>query len=643
MTNSFLPHHPVPGAASAFTRLANEKALHSPQLRWEETIDFEDAVRGFVAKDAPLIIRRADGTAILDMEQYVELLRSDAAPDTVHPSLWRHAKLNAQAGLFKLSERLYQIRGYDMANMIVIQGDAGYVILDALTSVEASAAAIQLVYNTLGHRPISAVIIGHSHLDHFGGIHGLVEAADVTSGTTRIYAPEGFVEAALSENVLAGPVTRRRGVYQFGFMLPLGPEGLIDGGLGKFSMGGSSSFQYPSDFITYTGEEIVIDGVRFVFQLAPDSEAPASMQAYLPDFKALWVGEIVNHANHNLCPIRGAKPRDAKAWAGYIDEMLQLFPDAELAFGSHFWPVSGKDRVNNWLRKQRDLYKYMHDQTLRLANLGLTPTEIAERIELPESLASEWFNRDYYGAVSLNVKSIYTFYFGWYDGNPANLNPLPPAETAKRLVEVMGGPAAVLTNAQKAYAAGDYQWAVQLLNYIIFAEPTNEEAILLEASAYEQLGFQQESATLRNAYLTAAHELRNRNVNRPVRKNPALYKDMRTEDLLDLLAILLNGPRAAGTVLVLRWSITDAAATYTITVENAVLHVAKLSGPAVDSHADVCIHSTRQAFIQLLFMDQPLDQLLQEDELSISGDLTKLKAFIELLDTFDGQFPIVFP
>lgn len=634
------------GTASAHTREANEKVKNLAHLRWEDNSDFEDAEGGFMTRDMPLIIKRQDGSVILDMEKYAELLQEASAPDTVNPSLWRHAKLNANAGLFKLCDRLYEIRGYDLSNMIVIQGDSGYVILDTLTSVETAAAAIALVYQTLGHQPIRAVIIGHSHLDHYGGIGGLVEPARVKEGTTRVYAPQGFTEAALSENTIAGPGTRRRSIYQFGFTLPVGADGLIDSGLGKLVTGGTPSFQYPTDSITRTGQEAVIDGVRFVFQLAPDSEAPASMQAYLPDFKALWVGELVNQTSHNLCPIRGAKPRDARAWSSYIHEMLRMFPDAELAFGSHFWPVHGKERVKNWLVKQRDIYKYMHDQTLRLASHGLTPEEIAHTLQLPQSLASEWFNRDYYGTLSANVKSIYTYYFGWYDGNPANLNPLPPAETARRLVECMGGATAALEKAREAYTSGEYQWAVQLLNYIVFAKPDYEEAVLLEASAYEQLGFQEESVTFRNAYLSAAQELRTRKLSNPRGKNTSIHRGLSIPDLVHILSVRLNGPRAEGVSLRLDWTIRDSGQTYALIVENAVLHGEELTEALRDElpgEADLSLCTTHEEFIGILFQGALPDELLQTGANIPSGNADKLTVFLSLLDSFDEPFPLVFP
>ncbi|MBS4022807.1 MAG: MBL fold metallo-hydrolase [Dethiobacter sp.] len=359
-----------PKEASSFTKEANRAVFNDKVLPWDDKSDFENARQGFVTKDFPLVITGQSGKTVFDMERYTEFIKpAFPAPDTVNSSLWRHARLNTNAGLFKITDCLYEVRGYDMANMAVMEGETGYIILDALTYTEASRAAMELVYTTLGKKPIKAVVIGHSHADHFGGICGITGASAVKSGEVKVIAPWGLEASALSENVLAGPVMLRRAAYQFGDTLPVGPTGVIDCGLGKRMPGGGGtvSFLSPSDSITHTGQEMTIDGIKFIFQMAPDSEAPASIQAYLPRFKALWFGENVNYTNHNLCPIRGTLTRDAKKWAGYINEMIELFPEAKIAFGSHFWPVWGKDEVRNLLTKQRDLYKFTHDQTLRLA------------------------------------------------------------------------------------------------------------------------------------------------------------------------------------------------------------------------------------------------------------------------------------
>lgn len=385
-----------PKIATEWTRKTNRAVLDDPVLRWADKKDFENAQRGFIAKHSPLTLKDDQGHVVIDMEAYTAFLKPDLpAPDTANPSLWRHALLNTNAGLFKITDRLYQVRGYDLACMAIIEGTVGYVIVDTLTTVEESIWAMELVYKHLGRKPVTAVVITHSHVDHYGGIAGVVRAEDVKAGKVRIVTPAGFTKASLSENVIAGPAMRRRSVYQFGASLPVGPKGNIDGGLGKRIGGVTMSFLPPTDEVTETGQKMTLDEVDFIFEMSPETEAPAEMEFYLPQFRTLCVAENVNQTAHNLYPMRGTLTRDAKAWAGYINQMLDLFPDAEIAFGVHFWPVWGKEEVRNWLKKQRDMYKYLHDQTLRLANLGYTGAEISQMVQLPPSLASEWFNRDY--------------------------------------------------------------------------------------------------------------------------------------------------------------------------------------------------------------------------------------------------------
>lgn len=630
-----------PKDATVWTRKVNRAVLEDPILKWADKKDFENAQRGFIAKHSPLTIRDAKGNVVLDMEAYMAFIKLDSpAPDTANPSLWRHAQLNTFAGLFKITNRVYQVRGYDLACMEIIEGDTGYIIVDPLYSVEDSRKAMDLVYEHIGKKPIKAVVITHSHADHFGGIAGIVSAADIKAGKVRIVVPEGFTKASLSENVLAGPAMIRRAVFQFGRGLPIGPKGIIDSGIGKSLSSGTVSFLPPTDEVTQTGQKMILDGVEFIFEMSPETEAPTEMEFYLPQFKTLCVAENVNQTVHNLYPMRGTLTRDAKAWAGYINQMLELFPDAEIAFGVHCWPVWGKEEVRNWLKKQRDMYKYLHDQTLRLANLGYTGAEISQMIQLPPSLASEWFNRDFYGAIQNNVRAIYTRALGWYDGNPANLNPLPPEETSKRLVEYMGGAELILTKARKSFEAGEYRWVAQLLNLVVFADANNMAARNLEADALEQLGYQQESSTWRNAYLVGAQELRTgKNIGRSPRSLP-FFLGMPESGLFDALAVSLNGPKANGKAVNINCIFTDSKNKYLMTLENSVINQFK---DRSHTNADMTITTDKPSFIKLMFLGVPLDQVTQSGLLRFDGNKDKLNELLGLFDTYDSRFNIMLP
>jgi alkyl sulfatase BDS1-like metallo-beta-lactamase superfamily hydrolase len=629
-----------PKGASNWTRAVNSDFLNNPVLNWKDEIDFQRAQRGFIASDEPLTITDAQGNVAFDMEVYKGFIKFGLpSPETVNPSLWRHAQLNQYAGLFKLTDRLYQVRGYDLALMGIIEGNSGYVIIDGLSTIEASKKAIGLVYRHLGKKPIVAVVITHSHSDHFGGIAGIVSRDELESGLVKIIAVEGFTKASLSENVLAGPAMNRRAIYQFGFGLPQNPQGSVDAGIGKFRSGGVRSFLTPTDEIKKTGERMILDGIEFVFVVSPETEAPAEMEFYLPQFKTLCVAENVNMTMHNLYPMRGALTRDAKVWANSINEMIELFPDAEIAFGTHFWPVWGQKEIRNWLEKQRDMIQYLHDQTLRLANLGYTGAEISQMVKLPPSLASEWFNRAYYGAIQNNVRAIYTRYLGWYDGNAANLNPLPPEETARRLVEYMGGAGEVLKKARQAFEKGEYCWVAQVLNLVIFDDPDNMEARNLEADALEQLGYQQESAGWRNAYLVGAQELRTGiNVTFFNRGLP-MYNGMPEEDLFEALAVTLNGPKAENKKMNINFIFTDSQSRYLMNLENSVVHSFK----GRSDSADLTITADKQSFIRLVFLKRPVEEIKKSGQLKIEGQISLLDEFLGLLDEFDGKFNVMLP
>jgi alkyl sulfatase BDS1-like metallo-beta-lactamase superfamily hydrolase len=627
--------------ATEWTAKANEAVLSDPVLNWADQKDFQNARRGFIARHSPLTIKDAKGKTVFDMEAYTDFLKDDTpAPPTVNPSLWRHAKLNTFAGLFEVTDRIYQVRGYDLACMAVIEGDTGYIVVDTLTTVEQSQQAIDLVYEHVGQKPVRAVVITHSHVDHFGGVGGVVNAENAKGGKVQIIVPAGFTKAALSENILAGPAMARRAAFQFGNGLPVGPKGTVDAGLGKARSAGAISFLPPTDEITHTRQKMFLDGLEFIFQVSPETEAPAEMEFYLPQCKTLCVAENVNQTIHNLYPMRGTLTRDARAWAGCINEMLDLFPDAEIAFGMHFWPVWGKEEVRSWLVKQRDAYKYLHDQTVRLMNRGYTGAEISQMIQLPPSLASAWFNRDFYGAVQNNVRAIYTRYLGWYDGNPANLNPLPPEETAKRMVDYMGGADDVVARAQRSFEAGEYRWTAQVLNLVVFADPENTAARRLEADALEQLGYQQESSTWRNAYLLGARELRTGRKTGHTRRTFDLFAGMPPQDLFELLAVNLNGPKAHGKKISMNLAFTDLRTQYLLTLENSVLNYFE---GREDPQADVTIVTDKASFIRLVFLGVSPAEVRQPGRFTMTGNPDKLRELMGLFEAPAGDFNVVWP
>jgi alkyl sulfatase BDS1-like metallo-beta-lactamase superfamily hydrolase len=490
------------------------------------------------------------GNVVWSQKDY-SFLDKDQAPDTVNPSLWRQAQLNRQHGLFKVVDGLYQIRGLDVSNMTLIEGNTGLIVVDPLLAIETARAGLDLYYQHRPRRPVVAVIYTHSHADHWGGVKAVTNEADVASGKVAVIAPEGFLERAVSENVIAGNAMRRRALYQFGPLLPKGERGQVDAGLGKTTPLGTNSLIAPTDLIRKSGEMRPIDGVEIVFEMAPESEAPAELYMYYPRFKVLNMAEVAKHNFHNLLPFRGAEVRDALAWSKYLNEALNAFGDkTEVVIAQHHWPVFGGARVRKFLNIQRDLYKYVHDQTLRSLNQGFTAPEIAERLELPASLANEWENRDYYGTVGHNAKAIYQKYLGWYDGNPANLRPLPPVEAAKKYVAYMGGADAVIRHAREDFESGEYRFVAEVANKLVFADPANQEARELAADAYEQLGYLSESATWRNAYLYAAYELRHgaAEVGRGPAINPNTIGAISTEMLFDLWGCSSTGRKQTANI-----------------------------------------------------------------------------------------------
>ena len=621
---------PTPPTAESNAEVARSLLLADAQ-------DFEDARRGLVASEPGLVIRAADGRVVWSPGDFAFV--AGDAPASVNPSLWRQAKLNGLHGLFQVAEGIYQVRGYDVSNMSWIRGRTGWIVVDPLTSEETAAAAHALARKHLGDAPVTAVILTHSHADHFGGV-GAVLPEDASG--VRIVAPQRFVEEATSENVLAGTTMGRRAEYMFGLNLPRGPRAYVDTGLGKPPARGTLGLRVPTDRVDHTPQEIELDGVRFVFQYTPESEAPAELAFYLPDRKAYCGAEIVSHTLHNVLTLRGAKVRDALEWSGYIDEAIRLFGGAEVVFASHHWPVWGNARVIEYLEGQRDTYRYIHDQTLRLASAGLTPQEIAEELELPESLARSFANRGYYGTVRHNAKAVYQMYFGWYDGNPAHLDPLPPSESGAKYVEAMGGPVELKRKAREAFESGDYRWAATLLDHLVFAEPEDTEAREALARTYDQLGYRAESGPWRSIYLSGAYELRH-GVASPglaLASARGLLEHLPLDHFFAAMATRLNGPEAAGKRMVLNFVFTDLGETHVLTLENAVLHHERRE---TDPAAGVTLRLTKDFFLRLTTGQAGLRDMIFSDEIHVDGSRTELLSFFSLLDRPDGRFAIVTP
>jgi alkyl sulfatase BDS1-like metallo-beta-lactamase superfamily hydrolase len=592
-----------------------------------------------VASDPEVVVPGQGAAAVWDTREY-GFVAGDA-PASVHPSLWRQAKLNGLHGLFQVTEGVYQVRGYDLSNMTLIRGRTGWIVVDPLTTRETAAAAIGLARRHLGAVPIAALIFTHSHADHFGGVLGVLGPEGAPPGL-RIVAPANFVEEATSENVLAGIAMGRRAAFMYGSALPRGARGHVDTGLGKEPARGSIGILEPTDLVDRTPQPMEIDGVRFVFQHAPDSEAPAELTFYLPELRAWCAAEIANHTLHNLYTLRGAKVRDALRWSGYLDEALHLFPDLEVVFASHHWPVWGRERATEHVKRQRDTYKYIHDQTLRLANQGYTSQEIAERLELPEALRTTFASRGYYGTVRHDAKAVYQHYFGWYDANPAHLDPLPPAEAAARYVEALGGAAELRRKAGEAFERGEYRWAAELLNHAVFADPDDTAARELLARCYDQLGYQAESGPWRDVYLTGAFELRHGVPPASLSLAGALdlLRHTPVERFLDAMATRLDGPAADGKELALNFVFTDLGETHVLVLENAVLHHARRDP---DPAAAATVRLTKELLLRLAARQAGLRELVFSDELEVEGSRLDLLSFFSLLDSPAGDFPIVTP
>ncbi|MEM7281870.1 MAG: alkyl sulfatase dimerization domain-containing protein [Pseudomonadota bacterium] len=621
--------------ASSVTQRTNHEVLQT--LPFNDDEDFRLIQRGFIASLDDLAIENSSGRVVFDQSAF-EFIAGEAPP-SVNPSLWRQAKLNAYHGLYEVMDGIYQVRGYDVSNMTFIRGNKGWIVVDAMLSMEPAQAGLDLVFEHLGERPITAVIITHSHGDHFGGLQTLV------GDDTEVIVPEGFLKHVGSEGIIAGAAMTRRVMYQFAPRLHKNERGHVDSGLGKgISAGGTRSLVPPTLEIKRTGERHTIDGVEFVFQVTPGAEAPAEIMFYLPEFKALCVAEMANATMHNLYTLRGATVRDGLIWSKHLNDSLELFgSDLDLVFGSHHWPRFGRAKSVEFISKQRDLYRYIHDQTVRMMSNGFTPREIAEQLALPPSLDKEFYNRGYYGTLSHNAKAVYQYYLGWFDGVPANLNPHPPSEAGARYVLLAGGAESLLKHARESYAKGDYRWVAELVNHLVFAEPDNSKAKALLADTYEQLGYQAESAIWRDFYLTGAQELRTgKTIAAPggfIR--PTLLPAMPTELLLDYLAVRLNPTGLEEKTARFNLEFTDRSEEFLLFLENSVLHNRENKKSDV---TDASVRLTRLAIVEWASGAKTIDQLIDTGQIEvIEGNPQKFKELFNSLEPFDLGFNIVTP
>jgi alkyl sulfatase BDS1-like metallo-beta-lactamase superfamily hydrolase len=627
--------------AEAATRAANEAM--ADRLPFADTGDFEAARRGLIAPVPDGTIATPSGTVLWNLGEYA-FIDGELAPATVNPSLWRMARLNMANGLFKVVDRLYQLRGFDIANMTVIEGDRGVVLIDPLTTAEAARAALEHYFAYRPRKPVSAVIYTHSHIDHYGGVRGVIDEADVRAGRVEVIAPAGFMEAVSGEAVLAGPPMIRRAQFQFGTLLPRGPRGQVDAGLGKAVARGTPGLIAPTLSIAAPVEEHTVDGVKIVFQLAPETEAPAEMHMFYPGLGVLNLAENACPLLHNFIPLRGAVARDPRIWAKYIGDAIRLYvPTTEVLIGQHHWPTWGRAAILDHLEAQRDLYKHIHDQTLRYMNKGWRPAEIAEVVELPPGLAGRWSVRGYYGTVSHNVKAVYQRYLSWYDGNPCNLHPLPPAPAARKFVEYMGGAAATIARARQDFAKGEFRWVAQVMKEVVYAEPDNREARTLCADALEQMGYQAESATWRNAFLYGAQELRHGVFPMPARTpmGADTLAGLSTDAFFDVMAIRLDPAKAAGKAFVINWKFTDRRETMALTLKHCTL--SHRMGETADRPA-AWVTTSRATLDAIVLRKLLAPDALASGALKVEGDTAQFVALFEMLDQPGGMmFDILTP
>ncbi|MEW4467745.1 alkyl sulfatase dimerization domain-containing protein [Parasphingorhabdus sp. JC815] len=630
-------NQPPEGSATQATKSANAKV--AARLPLADQTDFENANRGFLAKIEGDRILNEDGSIAWEIGQFDFI--KDAAPDSVNPSLWRQSKLNSIHGLFKVKDGIYQLRGYDLAVMTLIAGKTGWIVVDPFTTPAPAKAGLALANKTLGERPVQAVIFTHSHGDHFGGVSGVASAADIQSGKVQIIAPHGFLGEAIGENILAGTTMNRRVQFQFGTGLPAGKTGHVGTGLGQYLSKGDIALLPPTKSIGKDGETVIIDGVTFEFMDASETEAPAELVFYLPEHKALHSAEVATRNFHNVLTPRGALVRDTLKWSKVIDAMLARYgAKSDVLLASHHWPTWGSANVQTALKNQRGLYRYVHDQTLRLANQGATMHEIAENIGEPDFAASDFGVRDYYGTMNHNAKAVYQRYFGWWDGVPAHYHQLPPEEASQKYVAAMGGADRALAIGETAFASGDYRWAAMVFNHIVFADPANEAAKKWLASTYEQLGFQAEAGTWRNIYLSGAMELRqgNKQGDATATTNARVLNSIPAISLFDAMAARFNPAKMTGTGGIIQFSFPDRQEKVSVDLGKSVMFPR-----AGETNANAQVAVNRDDFTRLLMREISPRELIASGAMKMSGDAGLLAAMFGALDPVDPQFDIVTP
>ncbi|RJX75661.1 MBL fold metallo-hydrolase [Vibrio sinensis] len=612
-------------------------------LPFNDKQDFANAQRGLIAKQDVVTIKNANGDVVWDLEAYKKYITSEnPSPDSVNPSLWRNAQLNMINGLFEVTDGIYQVRGYDLSNITFIKGNTGWIVFDPLISQETARAALDFINDELGERPVVAVIYSHSHIDHFGGVRGIVDEKDVISGDVTIIASDGFTEHAVSENVIAGNAMGRRAVYMYGALLPRNERGGVNGGLGQTTSTGLATLIKPTDIIKETGEKRTIDGVKMVFQFTPGSEAPTEINTYFPDKKALWMAENATNTMHNILTLRGAQVRDALKWSSYLQETIEMWGDnVDVKFQSHHWPMWEQEKIVDYFKKQRDMYKYTHDQTVRLMNQGYIGEEISEVIQFPDEIDKNWSTRGYYGTLRHNSRAVYQRYMGWYNGNPSDLNNLPPSDAAIKYVEYMGGEQELLKKAKMDFDAGEYRWVAEALKHVVFANPNSEQGKQLLADTYEQLGYQAESGPWRSVYLQGAYELRNGtpSAGGTNTASPDIIKNMPPEMLFDYLAVRLLPEKAAGPNFAINLNFTDLDEKYTLYVENSVLNHTKKQS----EEPDVSLTLTKEVLDDVQLGNITFEQAIADGDIKIDGDKKVFNDFIGMLDSFNFWFNIVTP
>ncbi len=632
------PSKELKSVASTFTIASNRQ--FADELDLDHQQDFEDARRGMVAAAPNESVTAASGVQVWDGAAY-DFIQGDA-PDTVNPSLWRQAKLNNIRGLFKVEEGIYQLRGFDLANSTLIKSENGWILVDPLTTKETTKSAMAFAEQHLGEINLTGVIFTHSHVDHFGGVLELIDSQQAAANNVPIIAPVGFMAEATSENIIAGRAMTRRGTYMFGDMLERSATGHVDAGLGKQVIFGSISILQPTVVINQPEQTLVVDGIEFDFYNMPGSEAPAELTFYLPQWNAFCGAEILSHVMHNILTLRGAKVRDALLWSDYIGQSIDRLDNVETFFNSHHWPTWGHDRIITQMQQQQDMYKFIHDQTVRLANIGYTPKEIAEKLRLPKSLAGNFHLRGYYGTLSHNSKAVYQHYFGWYEGNPAQLNPLPPVESSLRYVEFMGGADAILKKAEVYLDKGEYRWVGEVLNHVVFAEPGNMPARNMLAEAYRQMGYQAESGPWRDIYLSGAKELSEGTAGENL--SVFLAQDFMLQvpmiEFMKALSVTLDADKAEGERLKINILFTELEQNFVLSIRNSVMHYRE---KPTDPSADASIAISGSLFFQIMMKQVGITDLLTSEELEVEGSVLKLIKFFSLLGESNDNFNIVTP